>query len=256
MKAILLAAGRGSRLGDLTAERPKCLTPLFGRPLIEWQLAALKAGGVTEVGIVTGYRSELLERYGDRRFRNDRWASTNMVRSLACATEWLEQDRCLVSYSDIFYPATLVSTLAASTVDLAVAYDPNWKSLWQARSTDPLADTETFRLDAAGRITEIGNRPTTLDEVQGQYMGLLLFSPRSWQAVEAVLSNLDSPSADRLDMTSLLRRLIALTGPISAQALDGVWGEVDTPDDLALYESKYRPEDLGIPPPPREDRSW
>ncbi|MFZ9450262.1 MAG: NTP transferase domain-containing protein, partial [Alphaproteobacteria bacterium] len=64
MRAIILAAGRGSRMRQLTDERPKCLVPLRGRPLLEWQLEALRGAGIREIGIVTGYRREMLASRG------------------------------------------------------------------------------------------------------------------------------------------------------------------------------------------------
>ena len=60
MRGIILAAGRGSRMKHLTSERPKCMVKLQGKPLIEWQLEALRAAGIDDIAIVTGYRHELL----------------------------------------------------------------------------------------------------------------------------------------------------------------------------------------------------
>lgn len=83
MKAIILAAGRCSRMKDLTDDRPKCLVELRGKPLLEWQLIALRAAGISEIAIVTGYKRELLCNRGLHEFHNPRWADTNMVSSLA-----------------------------------------------------------------------------------------------------------------------------------------------------------------------------
>mgnify|MGYP003993207777 FL=1 len=74
MKAIILAAGRGSRMGGLTEELPKCLVQLHGKTLLEWQIAALRRGGVEEIAIVTGYRRKQLAKYGLVEFYNERWA--------------------------------------------------------------------------------------------------------------------------------------------------------------------------------------
>ena len=61
MKAIILAAGRGSRMCQLTEEQPKCLTKLAGKSLLEWQQEALKATGIQEIVVVGGYRYEDLK---------------------------------------------------------------------------------------------------------------------------------------------------------------------------------------------------
>ena len=60
MKAIILAAGRGSRMKNLTDEKPKCLAKLRGKPLLEWQLTSLREAGIEDIAIVTGYKRELL----------------------------------------------------------------------------------------------------------------------------------------------------------------------------------------------------
>ena len=101
MKAILLAAGRGSRMKGLTEERPKCLVDVCGKPLIEWQLAAFRQAGIAEIAIVTGYRRDLLADRGLTEFHNPRWAETQMVSSLAGAPAWLEAEPCNVSNNHI-----------------------------------------------------------------------------------------------------------------------------------------------------------
>ena len=72
MKAIILAAGRGSRLKNLTDERPKCLVELHGKALLDWQLEALREAGIKKIGIVTGYKRELLARQDLVQFYNHR----------------------------------------------------------------------------------------------------------------------------------------------------------------------------------------
>src|SRR5438045_673554 len=86
MRAVILAAGRGSRMGPLTDATPKCLLPLGGRPLLEWQVAALRGAGIDTVGIVRGYNAHLFDGRALTTFENPRWAETNMVASLACAS--------------------------------------------------------------------------------------------------------------------------------------------------------------------------
>ncbi len=261
MRGLILAAGRGSRMSKLTDDRPKCLSLLDGQPLIAWQLAALTAAGAGEVGIVSGYRAEMLEGFGARRFHNPRWAETNMVRSLAAATEWLEAGDCLVSYGDIFYSPATVAALAAAPGEIAIAYDPAWLALWRRRSADPRADAETFARDPEGWLTEIGGRVADVEAVQGQYMGLLKFTPAGWAGVVRLVASLPAAAADRLDMTSLLRLALQAGTAIATVANRHPWGEVDTADDLALYHSMMaagelpRFASLAAAPPSSPDRT-
>ncbi|MGA2039757.1 MAG: phosphocholine cytidylyltransferase family protein [Bryobacteraceae bacterium] len=237
MRAVILAAGRGRRMGDLGDERPKCLVELAGKPLIERQVAALRRGGIDEIGVVRGYRAEMIDFPGLTYFSNHRWAETNMVMSLVSAAAWLRSGPVIVSYADIFYRGELVRGLAATSGQLVVSYDRGWRRLWARRFADPLDDAETFRIDAAGQLLEIGGKTTRIEAIEGQYMGLLKFTPPAWSAIEALLGTLDEAIANRLDVTGLLRRL--LSGKelrIDTFATDGQWGEIDNPQDVTLYQ--------------------
>jgi len=238
MKAIILAAGRGSRMNELTDERPKCLVELRGKTLLDWQLEALREAGIKEIAIVTGYKREMLANRGLVEFHNPRWAETQMVSSLAYAADWLQTGPCIVSYSDIFYAPSAVESLMNSTASLAVTYDPNWLQLWTHRFGDPLLDAETFRLTPEGTLIEIGNRPKTVDEVQGQYMGLLRFTPEGWAEVVRIRSTLSAEECDRMHMTGTLQMLIG-SGliPVHAVSYEGIWGEIDSEADLSVYDN-------------------
>jgi choline kinase len=241
MRAIILAAGRGSRMKNLTEERPKCMVELRGKPLLDWQLQALSAAGITEIAIVTGYKSELLRNRGLTEFHNPRWAQTNMVSSLACAEAWLRAEPCIVSYSDIFYSPAAVKALMKCQSSLAITYDPNWLELWTQRFGDPLLDAETFRLAPEHTLAEIGNKPKSIDEVQGQYMGLLRFTPKGWDEVVQIRSELTPKQCDEIHMTGILQKVID-SGRIRIDAIsyDGKWGEIDSAEDLANYHSSNR----------------
>ena len=239
MRAVVLAAGRGSRMGHLAAGRPKCLVELEGKPLIAYQIAALRRGGVDEIAVVRGYRAEMIDLSDLVYFSNERWAETNMVMSLAAAARWLQEGPVIVSYADIFYRSQLVRGLAEAPGQLVVTYDRAWRHLWTSRFADPLSDAETFRIDAVGQLLEIGGRTTRIEDIEGQYIGLLKFTPPAWNTIEALLSTLEPSIRDRLDMTGLLRRLLTTKElPIDTFGTDGQWGEIDNPQDVALYEDK------------------
>jgi len=237
MKAIILAAGRGSRMKNLTVERPKCLIELRGKALLDWQLEALRAAGITEIAIVTGYKRELLVNRGLVEFHNPRWAETNMVSSLACAESWLQAEPCVVSYSDIFYSQVAVQSLMNCTAPLAVTYDPNWLELWTQRFGDPLLDAETFRLSPDHTLAEIGNKPRSVDEVQGQYMGLLRFTPAGWAEIVRIRDDLSLSECDRMHMTGSLQRVIdGNRVPIQGLPYVGTWCEFDSIDDMDAFD--------------------
>lgn len=223
----------------LTEEKPKCLVELHGKTLLDWQIESLHIAGITEIAIVTGYKRQLLARKDLVEFHNARWAETNMVASLACANEWLEAESCIVSYSDIFYSPLAVESLINCSAELAITYDPNWRSLWVRRFGDPLLDAETFRISQESTLLEIGNKPNSLNEIQGQYMGLLRFTPHGWHAVQQVRAKLSSEECDRMHMTGTLQKLIeSQVVSILAIPYQGKWGEVDSESDLSAYQSQ------------------
>jgi choline kinase len=224
---------------DLTDNRPKGLVELRGKALLDRQLLALREAGIEETAIITGYRRELFAERGLREFHNPRWAETNMVSSLACAEEWLSTETCIVSYSDIFYGTQAVQLLMESQTALAVTYDPNWLDLWRKRFADPLVDAETFRLNADNTLAEIGGKPNSIEEVQGQYMGLLRFMPTAWTEIRRILDRLPRSECDRMHMTGTLQKVIEVGNvPVAAIPYFGEWGEVDSGEDLAMYNER------------------
>lgn len=237
MRAIILAAGRGSRMKDLTDDCPKCLVKLKGITLLDRQLAALREANIEQIGIITGYKREMLSNYGLKEFYNPRWAETNMVSSLACAQAWLLEEPCIVSYSDIFYKPQAVTSLMNSSAILAVTYDSNWLELWERRFVDPLLDAETFRLNPDNTLAEIGNKPKKVDEVQGQYMGLLRFTPEGWEEIQRIRSRLSPAECDSMHMTGTLQKVIESNRcKIDAIPYSLSWGEIDSAEDLKAYQ--------------------
>lgn len=237
MRAIILAAGRGSRMKDLTDERPKCLVELRGKPLLEWQLEALRGAGISEIAIVTGYKREMLANRGLIEFHNERWADTQMLTSLACASEWLISDTCIVTYSDIFYSSNAVTSLKEISAELAITYDPNWLGIWGQRFENPLDDAETFKINSKGILVEIGKKASVLEEIEGQYMGLLRFEPKGWAEIERIRDGLKREQRDKIHMTGILQKVIG-EGRLKVVTVpyEGEWGEVDCKEDLRVYE--------------------
>lgn len=245
-KGLILAAGRGSRMGNSTAARPKGLIKLAGRSLIERQIASLDEAGVSPIALCTGYKADMLEEFGAARFHNPRWSETNMVASLCAADEWLAQGPTIVSYSDIFYDPLTVIRLSRCTDDIAISYDPHWAALWKDRFDDPLSDAETFQTDGNGHLTEIGGKTNSMADIKGQYMGLLKFTPEGWTKTKDLIEPLIGAVRDKLDMTSLLQRLIMEGVKIGTTPVQGSWGECDNEEDLAYYERRVASGDLSL----------
>jgi len=239
-RAVILAAGRGQRLGGLTDERPKCLCPLAGRPIVAWTIDALRASGIDEILIVGGWQAAALDCLALPVRVNPHWASGNMVRSLLQAADWLQSAPTLIVYGDCAYSAAAIaSALDAPDADILLPVDRDWLRLWSIRLADPLSDAESLAL-ADGFIRDIGRRPVPMAQIEGQFMGLLRVSRRGWQSIAAFLAALardhGEAAVDRLDMTGLLQQLIAAGHRVAAQPTAGGWVEIDSPEDLAAIE--------------------
>lgn len=243
IRAILLAAGQGTRLAPLTNDCPKCLVPLAGRTLLDRARDSLALAGVTDLWVVAGYRADLISAAGYRTVINERFAQTNMVASLFSARHLMD-GRCdvIIVYGDIVFEHRVVAALTQSAGLVSVAVNEDWQALWSDRMAHPLSDAETLKMSDAGLITEIGRKPRALSDIEGQYMGLIQLRAdgagkfcRAYDEMDRRV-RYDGAGFDQLYMTSFLQYLIDAGWPVAAVAVRGGWLEVDTLEDLRLYE--------------------
>lgn len=237
-QAIILAAGRGSRMKNHTANKPKCMVEIGGKPLLSWQMEALQLGGVEKIIIITGYCAEAFNQIHCSRVHNDKWQTTNMVSSLLCASEFFKEPT-IISYSDIIYSSDCVTQLQSCDMDINIVYDKNWLKLWNMRFDNPLDDAETFKIDHNSRIMEIGQKAADTSQIQGQYTGLMKFSPKGfkWVLDWSLHCNDDLAS---YDMTMMLQDLIVAGYPVTGYPVIGSWCEVDSSKDLKVAEILFK----------------
>ncbi len=236
--AVILAAGRGSRLGHLTDAKPKCLTVVDGRTLLEWMLSALFQAGIERVLIVGGYGYDSLGSYRSptvSTLRYAQWADSNMLGTLQAAAAWLALKPCLIAYSDIAASPAHLATLHAATGDIVVANNTLWQTLWAERFQDPLNDAENFASDA-GILRKIAGHATHISEIGGQFMGLVKTTPNGWAQLNALLAD-DPILARKGDTTKLLARALDAGTLIHVVDCEGAWIEIDSEADLRTVES-------------------
>lgn len=246
-RAIILAAGFGSRLRPLTDDRPKCLVELAGRPLLARQRDTLHACGIDDVTIVAGHLAEMLALPGLHHVQNPDYATTNMVSSLMCARNLFDGVRDIVIvYGDIVFEVPVLETVLRSDHDIAVAIDRGWFDLWSLRMDDPLSDAESLKIAPDGRIAELGKKATRIDEIEGQYIGLIKIKAGIQKEILQIYDGLD-PSGPYLGkdkanmfMTTFIQLLIDRKLDVGPAFIRHGWLEVDSTDDLAAYETAYR----------------
>jgi L-glutamine-phosphate cytidylyltransferase len=229
-KLILLAAGRGVRMGSLTESLPKCLTIIHGRPIIQHILDLAKSCGIStsDTIVVGGYRSEKLRNLETPLLINNEWATTGPVYTWSKASYYLSRFECITSYTDIIYSVEFLVSSLSSSQDIFIPSNSNFLDSWGNRQLEMLSDLETFKMKH-GKVIEIGNKPNTIEEVEGQFAGIIKTKPSGWDKLSQVINtNLDS----KLDMTNLLKKTIEQGYDVYGEQISGKWWEFDLPSDV------------------------
>ena len=255
MKAVILAAGQGSRLRPLTEDRPKGMVEIAGKPIIGWQIDLLRRRGIEQIAIVTGYKASAVDGLGTQRFENPEYDSTNMVHSLFCADEFLDDD-VLVSYGDILYSDDVLEQAMDSRSPISVVVDLDWERYFAERFGDPFYDAEGLILGESGSIASVGKPDPTPDEVQAQYVGLMRFSAHGVDLLRSIYAEASATNrpigwgrAPRLaHMTDLLHEAAQRGNRLEAVLISGGWVEVDTLDDFEIA-NRLAPQLLRVPGP-------
>ncbi|MEV7869202.1 NTP transferase domain-containing protein [Streptomyces sp. NPDC088124] len=245
MRAVILAAGRGSRLGPLSNSCPKPLLPLAGVPLLTRLLHSLSVAGCGPITLVTGYRPDTLAAHapGLSTVHNPHWGTTSIAASLlAAADAGALKHGAVITYGDIVTePRVFAALLAAPPADVCLPVNTQWLELWQARMSDPLDDAERLLTDQHGQLVDIGGKPTGLDEVHAQFMGIVRLSPAGAADLTSFYRRAlaKTPAADRWDSTTLLAAWLETGGRATTVPVDGGWLEIDTAHDRDLYQQLH-----------------
>ena len=247
MRMIILAAGQGTRLRPLTDTQPKCLVPVHGRPLLDWQIASARQAGIDDIVVVRGYLKDAINRPDITVVDNPRYDSTNMVSTLWCATSFFDEE-FIVSYGDIIYEPRIIEALLADPSPIGVVVDTGWRAYWERRFDSVLEDAETLVLSPDGCIMDIGKKPASVEQIHAQYIGLTAYRKNG---VDALRDAYDSARAheaagqhafsgnrplSQLYMTDLIQGIIDSGFPVRHVPVHRGWLEIDSPTDLEIAE--------------------
>jgi choline kinase len=235
MRAIILAAGVGSRLRPLTDDMPKCLVPVAGRPVLAWQLDALRAAGVAEVTVVAGYRAadvtRFCEAYNDlvTVVVNSVYDTTNNMFSLRLALRGHETDDTLISNGDVVFDADIARAMVSGDIADAIAVEPGRY----------IEESMKVSVDEDGRITAL-SKAITPAAAFGVSIDFYRFSGHT---VETICD-----TADRIierDGNANLWTEVAIDAILPDVAIYPLdiagrrWIEIDNFDDLAEAERLF-----------------
>ena len=238
MDLLILAAGRGSRLGELTNERPKGLLKINGKSLVQRQIDIIKKElEIEKINIATGYKSEnFLEIKNVGRILIKNWDKFNMVGTFLNAIKFKEIDLSkdlLLTYSDILLKENFFNNFKfKNKFNIILPIIDDWKKQWENRYDDPLSDLETLKFDSNFNLTEIGGKPNSFDEIMGQFSGVI-FIPRNQIEIFVKVANLIFLKNSNADMTFLLYSLLKQDILIQVSRVpDSTWYEIDTLKDF------------------------
>jgi L-glutamine-phosphate cytidylyltransferase len=251
MRAIIIGAGRGMRLGHRTQDVPKTLVEVMGRPMLDWILDALTAAGLKrkDVVFISGYAENVVrERYPEFTFvTNADWASNNVLASLMCAREW-QKEGFLSTYSDIVYDGAIVEKLLGSPHDLVLGCDTRWRRRYVDRSEHPESDAEKLRADGA-RVLEIG-RTIPSEVAHGEFIGVMKASPQGAEVLAEAFERARATFAggpfregrtfERAYLIDLLQTMLEDGAEIFHEDTPGAYMELDTLQDLAAAERWWK----------------
>lgn len=234
MKAILLAAGRSTRLYPLTAELPKCLLPVGGKAVLDHQLEALVAAGIPELVIVVGFHKEkIMDHVARARYpitvtyiENERYADTTPAHSLLLALDHLGEP-VIFFHCDVLFTPDALKQLLASSAPCAMLYRAgHWDE-----------EAGKIAVDAQGRVRELGKHIPP-ERSTGEYLQIAKldaeFTARLADALRARARAAGGYTIDAFND-------VVQEGSVAVAGIpyDGVAMEIDTPEDYAAAEAAW-----------------
>lgn len=231
-QAVILAAGRGSRMGIATEHRPKCLLPIGDGTLLDHQLDMLSAAEIDRIWIVAGYEADQVRKAAEGRAEmiyNDEWADTNSLYSL-----WLCRDDCvsgslLVLNCDVLAHPDVVSRLLTGPGS-AFSYD----------STSG-HDDEHMKVDLEGGWLTAMSKSLPPDRVKGENVGILRFDGPGVPHLFSEADSLVRAGGRNLWLATAVERLARRIRMRGVDVSDLPWCEIDFPDDLLSARARVWP---------------
>jgi choline kinase len=232
--ALIMAAGRGSRLGAETEGRPKSLVDLGGISPLELQLDLLASRGVERVVVVTGYERGQVEAAVSARLRtpmtaafvwNPFWSVTNVIGSAWMARKHLSDDFVYLHADTVFEPSVL-DDLITSDADAALPID--------VRECEPEQMKAALDGDRVLRLS----KELLPAETAGEFIGVGIFRAA---AVSRIVEGMDAELAAG-GLASYFEAAVnrAIEAGLKVRAIPTAgraWTEIDFPADLALARS-------------------
>ena len=243
MNIIILAAGRGTRLGKHNNNKPKCLFEINGLSLIERNLIFFKYANLNPI-LVSGFEKEKLHFLNLPMIYNSEYKETNMLWSLYQASDYMNED-FIVCYSDILINSLLVKKLKSFDKGIGLIIDKDWLKYWQLRFDDPLIDAESLEVSKDGFILDIGKKVNEISKIQGQYIGFFKVSGKDRllfkdKLIDYCENKKTKHIARKAYLTDFIQYLINNGLKIEEIPINGNWIEIDNHNDVNAAKKSGR----------------
>jgi choline kinase len=238
MKAVILSAGQGKRLLPHTADKPKCIVPVNGQSIVEWQIQALLRLGIDSIHIVVGFGAEKVETLlakdiasgSVRTIYNPFFAMADNLMSCWVARNDMTQDFVLINGDTMFESAVLKGLLQAPPTPITLVTDEKTRY-----------DADDMKVIVRGTQLDRIGKTLPIEQVNGESIGMIRFQGHG---PEIFLSTLDrrirKPEALKQWYLSLIDEL-AQQGHVSTFCIKGlIWAEIDNPSDLEHAERLFK----------------
>ncbi|GJG98788.1 phosphoenolpyruvate mutase [Cupriavidus pauculus] len=233
--AVVLAAGRGKGLEALTEDKPKVMLPVAGKPLLRWLVDGFKKQGINDITVVGGYKAEAIDAAGINLVRNDRYAETGELASLAAAADALQNDT-VIAYGDLLFRSYILRDLLDSDAPFSVVVDssasaPSNQSVRDFAWCSTADDRDLFGQKIL--LKKISDDVPAGDAPHGRWVGLMNVRGEGRARLQALLGELrQRPDFDKLDLPDLLNALVAAGEEVEVKYVHGHWRGVNDLDDF------------------------
>jgi choline kinase len=239
MKAVILAAGQGTRIRSVHGEHPKCLIEVDETTILDHQLEALSMAGINEVAIVVGYEKEqIIAHVRSERLRYDQtihfienpaFAITNNIYSLWLALDWLRGDSFIVLNADVIFDPKILESAVQPSAAISMIVDPLWRD-------------ETMKVIIQDDRVIRMSKKISLEEFSGTYIGITVFSRSIQERFLRKLSDLITAERVNEFFNLAVQELVDEGVHVGYTSTDGLaWAEIDDPLDLTFAQQSVFP---------------
>ena len=240
MNAIIIAAGSGKRISEDVKDLPKSLLTVNGKPIIAYQIQALKQVGIKNIVVITGIHDEKFGIENVHYIKDHYYNEHDIMGSLMEAKDFLKND-VLVLYSDIIFELKILKQILDSKGDISIAIDMTWEKMYEGRTEHPKSEAENVQLNKAKKIIKIKKNIKNENNDVGEFLGIIKFSPYGSglfvkQYEELIKTHVgtfqQAPSVLKAYLTDMIQELIDSKIDVEPVIISGKWYEIDTAQDL------------------------